>query len=92
MECRHLDGDPANNHIDNLCWGTRSQNVYDAIRHGTFLLGVRHPGAKLNPGLVHMVRFMAREGWTQRRIAARLGVTPGSVQAILEGRNWKHVK
>lgn len=33
--CRHLDGNPANNNVKNLAWGTRSENSYDAVRHGT---------------------------------------------------------
>lgn len=36
MECRHLNGDPADNRLCNLAWGTREENVRDAIRHGTF--------------------------------------------------------
>lgn len=41
LECRHLDGDQQNNLPDNLMWGTRKENVHDAIRHGTmpFLCG-----------------------------------------------------
>lgn len=35
QEVRHLDGDPANNRLDNLRYGTRSENTYDAVRHGT---------------------------------------------------------
>ncbi len=31
--CRHLDGNPANNHLENLAWGTRSENAHDAIKH-----------------------------------------------------------
>lgn len=34
-ETRHLDGDPSNNHLSNLAWGTRSENVLDTVRHGT---------------------------------------------------------
>lgn len=33
-ECRHLDGDPANNTLGNLQWGTRSENALDRVRHG----------------------------------------------------------
>lgn len=36
QEVRHLDGNPANNHVSNLAWGTRSENVLDAVRHGTY--------------------------------------------------------
>lgn len=35
MECRHLDGNPTNNVIGNLVWGTRSDNQLDRRRHGT---------------------------------------------------------
>ena len=34
METRHLDGNPANNRIDNLIWGTCSDNNFDIVRHG----------------------------------------------------------
>ena len=35
MEACHNDGDPTNNTIENLRWGTRSENRQDAVRHGT---------------------------------------------------------
>jgi hypothetical protein len=34
-EICHGDGDPTNNHVDNLRWGTASDNQKDRIRHGT---------------------------------------------------------
>lgn len=34
-ECRHLDGDPANNVVENLAWGTKSENERDKLIHGT---------------------------------------------------------
>lgn len=30
----HNDGDPRNNHIDNLRWDTQSNNLHDAVKHG----------------------------------------------------------
>ncbi|MFH5231920.1 NUMOD4 motif-containing HNH endonuclease [Antrihabitans spumae] len=35
MEGCHEDGNPANNQLDNLRWGTHSSNVKDQVRHGT---------------------------------------------------------
>lgn len=32
--CRHLDGDPANNRLDNLAWGSQADNMQDMVRHG----------------------------------------------------------
>lgn len=35
MDIRHLDGDPGNNHLDNLAYGSRSENCQDRRVHGT---------------------------------------------------------
>ena len=35
MDVCHNDGNPANNHVDNLRYGTRSDNTLDKVRHGT---------------------------------------------------------
>lgn len=35
MECLHIDGNPANNCVDNLSWGTRGENMLDRVRHGS---------------------------------------------------------
>lgn len=35
MQVRHLDGDPQNNRIENLAYGTNAENMADSIEHGT---------------------------------------------------------
>jgi hypothetical protein len=35
LEVRHLDGDKDNCRLANLCYGTRSENTFDQVRHGT---------------------------------------------------------
>lgn len=42
LEIRHLDGNPGNNALPNLAYGTRSENTLDAVRHGTH----RNPGSE----------------------------------------------
>lgn len=34
LMARHMDDDPANNNLSNLCWGSRSENSFDAVRNG----------------------------------------------------------
>ena len=35
MQVCHINGNPQDNRIENLRWGTYSDNVYDRVRHGT---------------------------------------------------------
>lgn len=37
QEVRHLNGDPFDNRAKNLAWGTRAENVADAVKHGTWV-------------------------------------------------------
>lgn len=37
LVARHLDGNPGNNSWTNLVWGTQSENMLDAVAHGTHL-------------------------------------------------------
>ena len=35
QECCHNDGDPTNNNLSNLRWGSPTENAFDRVRHGT---------------------------------------------------------
>lgn len=43
QEVRHLNGQPSDNRIQNLTYGSKSENAYDSIQHGThFNAGKSH--------------------------------------------------
>jgi hypothetical protein len=44
LEVRHLDDNKTNNRVENLAYGTRSENVQDSIRNGTYNGGMRPRG------------------------------------------------
>ena len=57
---RHLDDDPENNNVNNLAYGTRSDNMFDAVRNGKVPMGDEHwsrvKPEKLSKGDDHYTR------------------------------------
>lgn len=44
-EVRHLNGNKADNRVENLAWGTRKQNAADREQHGRTSRGASHSAA-----------------------------------------------
>jgi hypothetical protein len=95
MECRHLNGNPQDNRVSNLRWGTHSENSRDAVRHGTCYLlrqGERHPSARLHEHEVLEIERMCRERTlSKEKIAARFGIGHSQVSAIGLHRAWPYL-
>lgn len=61
MECCHGDGDPSNNEITNLRWGTRKDNVDDRQKHNRTPKGEKHYASKLSDEEIYHIREFCRE-------------------------------
>lgn len=96
MMCCHNDGNPANNHVDNLRWDTRSENMKDGMEHGTVRLpvslGERHGISKLTEDGVREIRRELAQGVSVRKVAALHGVHFMTISSIKNGKTWAHVK
>jgi len=53
--------------------------------------GVSHPNAKLSEDDVREIRKLSQNGFSQRKIANKFGVTRGTIEPILKGETWAHV-
>lgn len=89
---RHLDGDPKNNAISNLAWGSFSENENDKLLHGRRPLGESHPNSKINDDVVRKIRALKASGKSQLAIATMLGINRGVVGAVVRGQGWRHVQ
>jgi hypothetical protein len=92
LECRHLDGNPANNFVYNLIWGTRAENVADMKRHGTDLSGEKHPLARLKEVDVIEIFRLASQGMPQWKIGEIHGVHQVHISGILLRKFWPNVE
>jgi hypothetical protein len=101
-ESRHYDDNPANNRLTNLRWGTRSENLHDAMRNGKKPIGEKVHNAKLSN--IQVVEIKKRinnrpkypVGKYDRSlesfasIGAHYGVSGDVVRMIARGRTWRH--
>lgn len=86
LEVLHRDGDPSNNRLSNLRYGTRSENLEDIFYH---------TGRKLSREQVLYLRKRAEEGFyygERYRLSLGWGVNPSTVWSAAEGKNYTHVK
>lgn len=88
-ECRHLDGNPKNNKIDNLTWGTRQENVNDRWIHGTMPVPHESIFTKLKPSDIPEIIKLHNSGLSSRKISFKFNTSHTTIQKIIRGERWK---
>jgi len=91
---RHLNDDPADNRIENLAWGTYSDNMADSVRNGTAFVakGSANYNAKLHDDKVREIRRLYATGeFTLHELGLRFGVSDRTISKIVRRQTWKHI-
>jgi len=92
LECLHTDGDPTNNRLDNLRWGTRLDNRADMRAHAQ--LYRRRQGATwLSEETIRAIKRDLRAPGvpTQKVLARKYGVHVNTINNINRGYTHKWV-
>lgn len=86
MGCRHLDGDPRNNRLSNLRWGTPKENSEDMIAHG------RSTKKVLSDEIILSIRQEYAEGFLSiGEIARKFNLSQTFASAVIRGKRSGHL-
>jgi hypothetical protein len=92
QECRHFDGNPGNNALSNLLWGTKVENYTDRVRHGTDNAGEKGFFARLTEEQALQIKMRPAYRGCVVDLAREFNIPTGHVSNIRAGRKWKHLR
>lgn len=90
-EIRHLDGNPSNNTLENLAYGTARENKNDMIRHGRMVRGSRLKGSVLTEEKVETLRSLSEQGMSIAAAAREVGCKYDTAYRAVRRLNWRHI-
>lgn len=82
----HADGNPTNNNLCNLSWGTHKENMEDRSRHGKYASGENHCNAKLTDRDAFDIYHSKERGSV---LAKKHGVSQTTISGIKRGTRRK---
>ena len=96
MECRHLNGNRQDNRLDNLKWGTHSENQQDAVRHGTHYTlrryGEQHPQAKTSNKNRRLIIYQYMTGlFSQTELGKLFNLDRKTINSLINGESWPFI-
>jgi hypothetical protein len=90
-EALHINGNKLDNRLENLRWGTRKENVADAIKHGTATIGIKNGRAKLTPKAIKTIRQSGLINDSIDKLSSQFQVSVITIRRVLNGLTYKGV-
>lgn len=93
-QVHHRDDNQVDNNVNNLKWGTISQNSHDAIKNGRWapMIGEKSPLSKLTEEqVIEIKRLWHIRAMSQKNIGKKFGIVQQHVSEIVNNIVWKHL-
>lgn len=88
LECRHLNGIPNDNRLENLVWGTHRENMKDNVIHNKW----SNPFTKLSDKDIRMIIYMWNTGlFSQKEIGDIYETIQSNISQIVNGKTRRHI-
>ena len=92
MEVLHADDNRANNHLSNLSYGTRKQNMEGAKERGRTCIGEKQGSAKIPDSAASTIRWMYEiSSLSQRQIGELFGVSAAAIGRLVRRQSYSHI-
>ena len=85
IDARHLDGNCKNNHLKNLAYGTRSDNIQDSVNHLTMMTP-----QKLKKEDIIEICNMGKQKISSKIVSQKYNVNRNTITEIWRGEIWGH--
>lgn len=92
LEVNHKDGNKLNNHVSNLEWVTRHENIRHGFNNGLYKSTENSPNSKLTNKDVAIIRQMIKDGKSLNSIGKIYGVNHATIRHIKLGLTWKRLE
>lgn len=91
-DVNHKDGNKLNNHVDNLEWTSRLQNMQHGFSTGLINNTGTNHGNNIysDEQIIHVKRLLVLRR-PHKEIEAVTGVKKGTIEQISQGRQWTHL-
>ena len=91
-EVNHIDGNRHNNHVFNLEWVTKSENMQHAAKTNLASAGSMNGMSKYTEAQIQQVLQYSEMGMSRREVSEITGVLISTIKDVRMGRAWAHVK
>ncbi|KKM02613.1 hypothetical protein LCGC14_1782640 [marine sediment metagenome] len=96
MECRHLNGNRQDNRLNNLKWGTHSENQQDAVGHKTHYTsgkyGEDHPVTKLSNQDRRLIIYQYSTGlFSHSELGRSYNTSRKTISRLVNGKLWPFI-
>jgi hypothetical protein len=84
---RHLNGIETDNRLENLAWGTQSQNAKDAFEHNRR----KRPNTRLDKEKVKFIRGCEYHRGLYKKLSEKFNIHESTIRSVREYRSWKTI-